>query len=511
MFSNLSRSFAKAGGMKFRTRLIIFFLASAVIIMLASIYTFVSSQLLMQDTSEMFRKNLELTGAYSRISKIQNDVELYLSTNNSDSLLAFYSDSSAVNDNVNKLLAEVTYTPRGVKIKNAANMITNYLRDAESAINAKRGRNVDAYTTDYELTVKESNQITVYMEEIMSQDIIDSAEKYQAISIKQQQATVFNNCFIAAVMIYVIIMIILFSFEITKPITKLASYATEISKGNFDVEISPAKSSREVNMLYRVFQSMAVSVKDYVNELQEKRRLERTLNEQKVNNLKMKNALHESELLALQSQVNPHFIFNTINIGAKIAMLQGDQTTCTYLENAADIFRYNLNGLDINATLKDEINNVVSYMYLLQTRFGDRVRFSLEINESDQKLLDFVVPRMTLQPIVENAYIHGIGEMEDGGTIRVSAGRDDKNVYVTVSDNGKGIGQEKIDAILNGASEEMIREKPKQKGHTTGIGVDNVLKRLRLFYGKHDVMRITCKDGETKFIFVLPIQKGQEE
>jgi len=511
MCASILQKIKKNGGMKFRTRLIVFFLTSAVIIMLASIYTFVSSQLLMQDTSEMFRKNLELTGAYSRLSKIQNDVELYLSTSSSDSLLKFYSDSDAIKQNVSKLLVETTYTSRGVKIKNVANMITDYQAKAESAINAKRGRNIDAYTAAYEVTVKESNQITVYMEEIMSQDIIDSAEKYQAINAKQQQATVFNNCFIAAVMIYVVIMIILFSFEITKPITKLASYANEISKGNFDIEISPAKSSREVNMLYRVFQSMAVNVKEYVNELQEKRRLERTLSEQKVNNLKMKSALHESELLALQSQVNPHFIFNTINIGAKIAMLEGDQTTCTYLENAADIFRYNLNGLDTNATLKDEINNVVSYMYLLQTRFGDRVHFSLEIDESDQNLLDFVVPRMMMQPIVENAYIHGIGEMEEGGTIRVAARRDDKQVYVTVSDNGKGIAKEKIDAILNGTSEELISEKPKQKGHTTSIGVDNVLKRLRLFFGKHDVMQIACTDGETKFIFVLPIEKGQEE
>jgi len=502
----------KSRDMKFRTLLITFFLSSAVIIMLASAYTYISSQILMQDTSEMFRKNLELTGAYSRLRKIQNDIELYLSTGSSDSLLAFYDDGNAITDNVNKLMDEVTYTPRGVKIKNVANMITDYMIKAENAINAKRGRNIDAYVTAYEITVKECNYITVYMEEIMSQDIVDSAEKYKAISERQLQATVFNNILILFVMIYVIVMIFVFSFEITKPITKLASYAAEISKGNFEIKITPVKSSREVNMLYSVFSSMAVNVKEYVNELQEKRRLERTISEQKVNNLKMRNALHESELLALQSQVNPHFIFNTINIGAKIAMLQGDAATCTYLENAADIFRYNLNGLDSNATLREEIDNVVSYMYLLKTRFSDRIQFSLDLDESDSKLLGFVVPRMILQPIVENAYIHGIGEIEEGGTIRLIARRDAQYVYLTVSDNGKGIEEERIAAIINGEPEESAEEKPRQRGHTTGIGIDNVMKRLRLFFGKQDVMKIECTDGETRFTFILPteIEKGEE-
>lgn len=495
--------------MKFRTRLIVFFLVTAVIIILASIYTYVSSQILMQDTSEMFRKNMELTDAYNRIAKTQNDVELYLSTGSSDSLVAFYSDSGALKDNASKLLAEVTYTPRGIKIKNVSNMISNYSETAENAMDAKRGRNINLYTVIYQDAVEEYNEISVYMEEIMSQDIIDNVEEYRTISQKQQRATATNNFLIIAVIIYTIFMIVIFSMEITKPITKLASYANEISNGNFDVEISPAKSSREVNMLYRVFRSMATNVKDYVNELQEKRRLEHTLNEQMVNNLKMKNALHESELLALQSQVNPHFIFNTINIGAKIAMLQGDQTTCTYLENAADIFRYNLYGLDTNVTLKEELDNVVSYMYLLQTRFGDRVKFLLQADQSDQILMNYTVPRMILQPIVENAYIHGIGEMEEGGTIRVSAQRESGTIYISICDNGKGIKQEKIDEILNGSSENSDSVKSKKIGHVSGIGVDNVLKRLRLFYGRQDVMRIECTGGETRFIFVLPVQRGE--
>ena len=161
---------------------------------------------------------------------------------------------------------------------------------------------------------------------------------------------------------------------------------------------------------------MTISIKEHVNELKEKQRLERTLIEEKFDNLKMKNALHEAELLALQSQVNQHFIFNSINIEAKVAMLQGDDITCEYLENFADIFRYNLKGLDYNATLQEEINNVAAYMNLLITRFGDVIDFRLSEPEDDSTK-NFIMPRMTLQPLVENAYIHGVSKFDEGGII----------------------------------------------------------------------------------------------
>ena len=127
----------------------------------------------------------------------------------------------------------------------------------------------------------------------------------------------------------------------------------------------------------------------------------------------METALKEAELKALQSQIDPHFIFNTINIGSKIAMMNDDDVTCEYLENAADIFRYNLKGFGVNVRLKDEIDNATSYMKLLQTRFYDTLKFELDI-ENEADLQKLILPKMTIQPLVENAYIHGISKNEDG-------------------------------------------------------------------------------------------------
>ena len=490
----------KISGMKYRTRLLISFLMSVIIIAVAGIYTNLSSRILMQDTSEMFSKNVDLTSAYNKLDDIQGDIEEYLSTNSSESLLSFYDNTNQLTEYVNNIEKNITYTPSGIKIKNVAGMINHYLKQADDTINAKRGRNINAYTNGYESTVKESTIITNYIKEMMSGDIIDSAEKYVAIDSRSQKVSMFNNIFICITVFIVIIIIITFSIEITKPITKLATYAEEISNGNFEIQIPHIKASGEISILYNAFNIMVLNIKEYFNRIVENQQLENSLNEQRVNNLKMKNALRESELLALQSQVNPHFIFNTINIGAKIAMLQGDKVTCTYLENAADIFRYNLKGLELNATLKDEVENVVSYMYLLNTRFGDIIKFTLEVDE-DKTLQDFILPRMTLQPIIENAYIHGISQCEYGGNITLKATQDNDFVYVYVIDNGVGISQEKINEILCNVVKVKSNSK---KGHTTGIGVDNVLKRLRLFFGTNDVMNIECINGETKFIFTLP-------
>lgn len=500
------------GGMKYRTKLMLFFLLSVSIVILSSLYAYLSSRIIMRDTDEMLEKNLELSEAYSRLQKVQSDLELYLSTSSSDSLIAFYSDSTALARNSDTLLSEVSYTDRGIKIKNAANMLADYLQKADSAIEEKRGRNISAYTAIYEETVKECDAVTVYMEEIMSRDVIDSSGKYEEISARQRQLSMVNNILIAFTVLFAIGMIVLFSFEVTKPIARLAGYARRIADGDFDLTIPPDRTSGEIQTLYRVFGSMVVSIKEYVNQIEEKRRLERTLNEEKLTNLRMKNALRESELLALQSQVNPHFIFNTINIGAKIAMLQGDRTTCEYLENAADIFRYNLNGLDTNAALSEEISNVVSYMYLLQTRFSDLIRFTLDVDRNDAELMECTLPRMTLQPLVENAYIHGISSREEGGTIGLKVRKTDGTARIEVSDNGRGLSEEKIRSILGGGQPgEGADERAAGAGHTTGIGLDNVLRRLRIYFDRNDVMQIERAGGVTKFTLILPLRHEKEK
>jgi nitrogen fixation/metabolism regulation signal transduction histidine kinase len=228
-----------------------------------------SLQIIIKDTTVMYEKTMQLTAMYRQLSSIQQEVQFYLSTNSSDSLIAFYDYMNEIKSLADSLIENINYSPEGIKSANAANMIISYLDNAEKAIMAKRGRDIDGYTTYYALTVKENNDIMRYIEEIMSGELISTSDNYAAISKRMQFATTFNNILIICVIIFVSAMIISFSFQITKPITKLASYAKRVSVGDFDVEVQSVTGG-EIGVLYNAFNLMVVSIKEYINEIQEK-------------------------------------------------------------------------------------------------------------------------------------------------------------------------------------------------------------------------------------------------
>jgi len=495
-------------GMTFRTKLMGFFFLAVSFTALVGLYTYKSSSVLMSDMTDLLNQTQDITTLYNELDELQLYFEDYLSTRSTDSLQEFYDYNNSISDHSRRIENGADYSERGIKIKNISGMISHYLNVLDQAVIDKRNSKVNAYMEGYQQAVKEHTYIGEYIEKMMSTDLSDSAQRYIEIQKEIDQNTAISYLMFGVTVILITVIIVIFSFELTKPISKLASYANEVTKGNFDVVIKEQKTSREISILYQTFRSMTASIREYVNELQEKQRLEHKLSEEKMNNLKMKSALHEAELLALQSQVNPHFIFNSINIGAKVAMLQGDNVTCEYLENFADIFRYNLKGLNYDATLGEELSNVEAYMKLLITRFGDHIDFRLNVPDSDD-IRNFILPRMTLQPLVENAYIHGISKYEQGGIIEVSVRKENHNLYITISNTGDEIPPDMIKLIL---SRKYKKDKTKEKkGHTTGIGIDNVLNRLRLFFKKDDVMRITYTEGRTNFILILPVKSSNKK
>lgn len=497
----------KKKGITYRTKLIGFFLLATAITVLVGLYNYTSSRVLMRDMTNLLNKSQELTSLYDELDQIQNVLEVYLSTRSSDSLKSFYDHSNSISYNNSILMTDEGYSDRGIKIKNLNGMITHYLKVLDETVVDKRNKKISEYRAGYVQAVKEYDYIGSYIQEIMSTDLSESAGKYLEIQKEVDRTSSINYTLFGIAIILISTIIIIFSIEITKPITKLASYAKEVRDGNFDVDIVEDGTSSEIRILYQTFKSMTKSIKEYVDELNEKQRLERVLIEEKLDNLKMKNALHEAELLALQSQVNPHFIFNSINIGAKVAMLQGDSVTCDYLENFAEIFRYNLKGLDYNATLQEEYDNVLAYMSLLGTRFGDMIDFRFD-ELIDKEIKDFILPRMTLQPLMENAYIHGISKQEDGGLIELHIKKGTDRLFIIISNTGDEFPQEAIDLILNRKWKE--KKVPSKKGHTTGIGMDNVLNRLRLFYEEREVMNIVSEEGLTKIILSLPFKEIKE-
>jgi sensor histidine kinase YesM len=237
-----------------------------------------------------------------------------------------------------------------------------------------------------------------------------------------------------------------------------------------------------------MFERMRININNLIQEIQQKAQLENELQQNKL-------LLQESRLRSLQSQIHPHFLFNTLDTLSKKAYLEGAEETSDLLASVAGLLRYNLKRLDRSVTLYEEVKVLRQYVDIQKARFSDRLKFREEIDES---CLGALIPGLTLQPIVENAVIHAVEPMEDGGSVafRISDGAE--RVTIEIEDDGPGIPAEKIERMLESGD-------AGPEGHSTGIGFGNVVQRLRLFYGLDDVIAIESEAGRgTKVVLKIP-------
>ncbi|GGM42593.1 hypothetical protein GCM10011351_30690 [Paraliobacillus quinghaiensis] len=279
-----------------------------------------------------------------------------------------------------------------------------------------------------------------------------------------------------------------FSLSITKPVLKLTQAANELSRGRFDLQIK-VETNDEIAFLAKTFDRMRININNLISEITHKAQLEHELQQSKI-------LLQESQFRSLQSQINPHFLFNTLNTLSKKAYMEGSEETSDLLVSIAGLLRYNLKQIDRSVTLNEEVEVLRQYMDIQKARFTENLQLYMEIDES---CLYVPIPALTLQPIIENAVIHAIEPKENGGIIWVRIIDGSERVTIEIEDDGMGMNEEKIEQILK---EGIVST----EGHSTGIGFSNVVKRLRLFYGSEDVIDIKSTIGYgTKVI--LKIQK----
>ncbi|THF73681.1 sensor histidine kinase [Cohnella fermenti] len=346
----------------------------------------------------------------------------------------------------------------------------------------------------------EATRISKYISE-MTLTLLDTELKtydrfYRGIIEQSTELKKFGIWMLLSITFLLLLFTYWFSLSITRPVHKLTQAAKELSRGRFDLKVE-VTSNDEISFLAKMFERMRVNINNLIQEIQQKAQLENELQQNKL-------LLRESQLRSLQSQINPHFLFNTLDTLSKKAYLEGSEETSDLLASVAGLLRYNLKRLDRSVTLYDEVKVLRQYMEIQRARFSDRLRFEADIDES---CLYVQLPGLTLQPIVENAVIHAVEPLEDGGTIRFAIADDGDRVRVEISDNGPGMAESKIKEILD--AEERDRAGATE-GHSTGIGFSNVVRRLRIFYGREDVIGIESSAGAgTRVTLMIP--KGRSE
>jgi sensor histidine kinase YesM len=279
----------------------------------------------------------------------------------------------------------------------------------------------------------------------------------------------------------------------------LSKAAKEISKGNLNGEDIEVTTNDELKLLTETFNQMRTNLRQLVSEIKQKSELDKLLK--------------ELELQSLQNQINPHFLFNTLNTVSKMAYIEDAEQTSRLIEAVAALLRYNLRDVKKDSTLRDEVRIVKEYFFIQKTRFGERIQFITDIEDD---CLDINIPCLILQPLVENAFIHGVESYEDNAEICLRIYRMNDRIHVEVIDNGDGMDQvtkQRLLRYIEGTEADEGYEQETRKSHSTGIGVKNVIRRLQLFYQRKDVIEIESelKKG-TNFRLTIPIViKGGKE
>ncbi|MCL2865436.1 MAG: sensor histidine kinase [Lachnospiraceae bacterium] len=193
----------------------------------------------------------------------------------------------------------------------------------------------------------------------------------------------------------------------------------------------------------------------------------------------------EAQLAALQSQINPHFLYNTLESIRGQALMDGNADVAKMVEVLSSFFRYSISRSGQPVTLREELANIHNYMTIQRYRFNNRFSLDVFIDEDDEIALDYQIPKLIIQPVVENAIFHGLEEHMDGGKVMIEVIVTEKNLIITISDNGKGIDVEALERLNEKilTQGQLSEDSTEGKQRNTGIGLLNIHKRLQLLYG----------------------------
>ncbi len=216
---------------------------------------------------------------------------------------------------------------------------------------------------------------------------------------------------------------------------------------------------------------------------------------------------NEAEMHALQNQINPHFLYNTLDVIRSRAMRYGNNDVAEMVEALGLQFRYCINRFGEMATLQQELDHVNNYLLIQKYRMGDRYQFHTVL-EDEEAVLSCRMPVLTLQPIIENALQHGIRSLIRGGIITLKVCLKGNRVEITVEDNGIGMSRKELQAVRESLhGQEEIPDKS-SRGAPRGIALKNVNKRIKFYYGERYGLDITSTEGVgTSVLITFPYAK----
>ena len=455
----------------------------------ANLILYLQVNRLTERLQQVYTSNVSLTELSESLDEVHNNTYNYLLIKSSDTLENYYKSEEDYRRLLSGLNAAVTDNPVMLLEKNIRRMSESYLGETENAITYKRGRNVEKYRTSFSNAQKLYDYLNTWISELNNRQFRNNSDSFTSLQKAIRPMAVVSTALIIVMMGVSTLMLYIMLRGVVRPLSDLATTARIVGEGNFHVKMPPTDSRDEVGVMTRTFNTMVSSLEDYMRLSRENLEKEQQMKERQ---LMMEASLKEAQLKYLQSQINPHFLFNSLNAGAQLAMMEDAEQSSIFVQRMADFFRYNVKKGTEDATLEEEVEAVENYIYILNVRFAGDIHFYKEVDES---VLSCRVPSMILQPVVENAVNHGIRNIDWEGRIDLTVSGEENMIRIVVRDNGKGMSPEKIREIFSGdttSAEEVL-----PSTDSTGIGLRNVIRRLELYYEQEGLTEIRS-EGENK-------------
>lgn len=484
-----------------RWKLILVFIFMIILILTVNIFMYMNINKITMQLDEIYTNNVQLNAISDELGLVQESMTSYLNTKTTDAMESYYEHEQNYSQLISNLESRTTGNSLKLMERNIRYMSESYLLLTSWTIDAKRGRNVEKYKLYYEQASQTYEYLSAYILSLNNELFRNNSTTYATLANSLQYLETISLVIFVVVGIFTVLLIVGVTSSITRPLQDLSNAANQVANGElYQVEVVPVHAMDEIGVVTLAFNQMVISIREYIGRIKKSMEKEQEMREKE---LRMETHLKDAQLKYLQAQINPHFLFNTLNAGAQLAMMEEADRTYAYIQNVADFFRYNIKKDNDIVTIEDEIHLVDNYIYILNVRFSGEIHFEKEIDES---LLATKIPGMILQPIVENSVNYGIRNIDWEGHIKLSVSKKDENICIAISDNGVGISTDRIDAIMH--NQGVMDNVESERTDSNGVGLTNVMERLRLFFGGRDCFEITS-DGKNQGTLVTITIPGQ--
>jgi len=406
----------------------------------------------------------------------------YLKTGNRERLAEFNRGFGEAKDRIGTLYGqdlgdEMLYLLRSVEIS-----ADTYFRECCNASFLFNSKNFSYYER-FHYAESILNYLRRYCDELTEAILQSDAAENVALMQQRRVFRIWTSGINGALILLLGGFLAYVTTTITLPLGRLVVQARAISRGRFDVRVSVRNPNNSVGVLAEAFNGMAASIKSMMEEIRENVETEKKLLEERHKNLEYQELLNQATFLALQTQTNPHFLFNTLSSISRSVTLGRKEQTLVMIDALASLLRYSLADASEPVSLADELAVTREYLKIQTVRFKDRMSAEFRIEEGIDAAA--TLPRFTLQPLVENAIIHGLEPKAGPGRLIVTARRRGTTAVIRIYDDGAGVPREKLALIRERRSQSLSKR----------IGIWNTQKRLLIYTRREDSFVVSSRPG----------------